>query len=176
MITERSQTREVSEIVSSSNPNMCVVTSNPNPAKSTTSELQQEHDEVTSPSINYSEEIVIDYELVQIEIRYALLVSICIISSLVTLIMELGLIMFSPPHQVDHYTNMAFLLVSLDIFINSLCLCLLYDKDKSSVIYDKVCTICHSQCRSWRIRHIMNQQGLSDDNTSVQFKNLMTKE
>ena len=165
----------MSEIVSSSNPNMCERVAS-NSAKSTTSEHEQQ-EVVASPPIDYgSEEIVIDYELVQIEIRYALLVSICITSSLITLIIELGLIMLAPIQQVDHYTNMAFLLVSLDIFINSFCLCLLYDKDKSSVMYDKLCLVCHSYCRSWRIRHILNQEGLNDNNTSVQFKNLMTKE
>ena len=77
----------MSEIVSSSNPNMCERVAS-NSAKSTTSEHEQQ-EVVASPPIDYgSEEIVIDYELVQIEIRYALLVSICITSSLITLIIE----------------------------------------------------------------------------------------
>ena len=116
------------------------------------------------------DEIVIDYELVQIEIRYALLVSICITSSLVTLIIELGLLMLGP----KYCTNIAFLLVSSDVFLNSFCLCLLYDKDKT-IVYDKLCLMCHSKCRIWRINQILKEQGLNDE-TSVQFKNLMVKE
>ena len=76
--------------------------------------------------VHVTDEIYIDYQLVQIEIRYAQWFRFII--SLVTLIIELVLLMIGR-------SNIAFLMVSSDVFVNSFCLCLLYDKDTASNVY-----------------------------------------
>ena len=130
---------------------MCTVRNSPR------SEVQTP--ETTSSEINEADgiedfsvidHIMIDETLVQIEIRYAVLVTISVTSSLFTMLIECGLL-FCP----KSYHEIAHLLIVLDVIINTSCLCLLHDS--KGTIYNVLCQFCHLKCKSWRINRIQSK-------------------
>ena len=122
---------------------------------------------VGSPDEDSNDVIIIDYQIVELGVKCSLLVSISIISSLVSLGAGLSII------QIDNgnYTDLSFLISVSDSLLNTICLCLLFNKN--SIMYHKLCMFGHNVCKEWRIHHILERNKTKYDLTKSRFKELM---